>query len=647
MSLKRDSLIENSEYLRIKVLDTLIHSRNGHLGACLGAAELFSVLYGCDHFHLNPDCVARDRILVRGHLGPLRYSLFSEFGWVTSESLKTYRKLDSALQGHEDMALVKGVDITPSGCLGNLLAYGVGSALALRRHPSRCATRHPMSIVFLGDGEEQEGAVSEAARLAGKLAITNLLCVLDANGGQLTGTTAEIGGEPELKTTWQGYGWDVLEIDGHDVCEIESAYDAAVSNSNEPLLVIARTQKGRGAIDADKSPNGYHTLSSVGGNSTERIEFLQSCKLKLLNDWGDVAPKFNMPKRIVTPACPNKSPKVRSRLDWRAKPKNALTLVEAWDDCLVETSLAYPEAKFVVFNADTFSQRRLDYYRESKNIEFIQCGLREQAMLGAAHGLACASPDTQVFIDVAEPFLVRAYDQLVAMAQAKLPVTLLMCYSGLCGNENGATHQPSFFSQALQAVPNLRLLEPSHPADMQKCLNGCRSQVGPTVLRMHSEKRSSSEPPTEAQAGSPFIRFKCEASNRNAEVVILAAGLMVEPALDAQAKLAKLKIDSHVIKVLEVGVNLDDLTEQLLTQARLVVLIYNGSPDSLDKSVRFTMERGRAVHRQKILRLGFRIGTSGTNAELLEHFGLNGDNIVMRIQEEVIGLRSLSGEAHG
>jgi len=159
-------------------------AKSGHIGGCSSSTELMASLYfgGLLRYDPeNPDNPNRDIVLVRGHLGPLRYKIFSLLGWIDSEELFTYRSLNSRLQGHEDMSQVPGVDITPSGSLGMILSYGVGAAVAAKK-----TNRDSQIYVFLGDGEEQEGNVSEAARHATNLNLDNLITIIDRNQKQLS-----------------------------------------------------------------------------------------------------------------------------------------------------------------------------------------------------------------------------------------------------------------------------------------------------------------------------------------------------------------------------------------------------------------------------------------------------------------------------
>ena len=179
INLENSQLEELCKEVRADMFNLIKNSKSGHLGGCSSSTEMMVSLYfaGLLNYDVkNPFDEKRDNVLVRGHLGPLRYKIFSMLGWVDEKELKNYRKLGSILQGHESMDLVPGVDITPSGSLGMLLSYGVGSAIS-----SKTQKKDSKTYVFLGDGEEQEGNVSEAARHASKLGLDNLICIIDKN----------------------------------------------------------------------------------------------------------------------------------------------------------------------------------------------------------------------------------------------------------------------------------------------------------------------------------------------------------------------------------------------------------------------------------------------------------------------------------
>jgi transketolase len=232
--------------LKNNMFKTIDVAKTGHIGACCSSTELMAVLYFTDILRYdvnNPHHPDRDYVLVRGHLGPLRYNIFSLLGWLNSEEMTEYRKLGSRLCGHEDMHITPGVDITPSGSLGMLLSYAVGANIGFKN-----MGRNNRIFCFLGDGEEQEGNVSEAARHASNIGCKGLITIIDANSKQLSTATKFTDGGSCLHDIWTGYGWNVFTIfNGHDPKEIYDIYKCAIEKSKEgPVCIIANTIKGNG-----------------------------------------------------------------------------------------------------------------------------------------------------------------------------------------------------------------------------------------------------------------------------------------------------------------------------------------------------------------------------------------------------------------
>ena len=236
--------------VRRSILATIHHAGAGHVGGPLSATDLLTVLY----FHelridpANPSWADRDRfIFSKGHSSIALYATLAERGYFPREELLTFDQLDSRLQGHPDMLVTPGVDMS-TGSLGQGLSPGLGMALAARLNNKDYRT-----YVMIGDGESQEGQIWEASMVAARYKADNLVAILDWNGLQQYGWS-EVGKEPEDRMNpleapaqkWQAFGWHVIELDGHDLRAIVSALDEARAITGQPTILIAHTVKGKG-----------------------------------------------------------------------------------------------------------------------------------------------------------------------------------------------------------------------------------------------------------------------------------------------------------------------------------------------------------------------------------------------------------------
>lgn len=254
--------------LRTHSVRMLAAAGSGHLGGCLSSADLLATLYGAV---LNvraeePEWEARDRfVLSIGHIAPVYYATLAERGFFPVEGLQTLRALGSPLQGHPARIHgPKGVD-TASGSLGQGLSLGVGFALAARL---KGLDYH--SYVLLGDGELQEGQIWEAAMTAAHYKLSNLTALVDWNGVQIDGQTAEVMCLEPLAEKWRAFGWEVLEVDGHSIGALLDAFDTRKSHQ-KPRVLLSRTQMGRGI----KSITGDYRWHGKAPNAEEAKRFLK------------------------------------------------------------------------------------------------------------------------------------------------------------------------------------------------------------------------------------------------------------------------------------------------------------------------------------------------------------------------------------
>ncbi len=228
--------------IRRAIITSTTKAGSGHPTSSLSGVEIAVALFfgGVLRFDANnPKWPGRDRfILSKGHAAPLLYAVLAEAGYFAADLLLTLRQLDSPLEGHPNMRRLAGVEAS-TGSLGQGLSIGVGHALAARLDRLDYRVH-----VLLGDGEVGEGQVWEAAMAAQKYALDNLVAIVDQNGYQQTGPTAEVLDLRPLAPRWQAFGWFVQEVNGHDLKEILPALHKARETKGKPSVIIARTIKG-------------------------------------------------------------------------------------------------------------------------------------------------------------------------------------------------------------------------------------------------------------------------------------------------------------------------------------------------------------------------------------------------------------------
>lgn len=236
-------LKEISKSVRINIIEAVAAANSGHPGGSLSVADILTVLY-FKKMNINPENPKwedRDRlVLSKGHVAPALYSVLAERGYFPKENLKTLRKLGSIMQGHPDMKSTPGVDMS-TGSLGQGLSVANGMALT-----AKIDKKDYKIYVILGDGEVQEGQIWEAAMSAAHYKLDNVIAFLDYNGLQIDGSNEEVMNIGSIYEKFAAFGWNVIEIDGHDLEAIDNAVDKAKLVKGKPTIIIAKTVKGKG-----------------------------------------------------------------------------------------------------------------------------------------------------------------------------------------------------------------------------------------------------------------------------------------------------------------------------------------------------------------------------------------------------------------
>ncbi|MFZ2484631.1 MAG: transketolase [Minisyncoccia bacterium] len=245
-------LEEQANNIRISLIEALITAGSGHTAGPLDMADIFTVLYfhTLKHNPKKPDWPERDRlVLSNGHICPVLYSTMAHAGYFPIEELKTLRKFGSRLQGHPHRDFLPMLE-TSSGPLGSGLSQAVGMALADKMDHGLTSDRRIYAL--LSDGEQESGQTWEAAMLAGKERLHNLIAVTDRNNIQIEGYTEDVMPLESLSDKWRAWNWHVIEIDGHNIEEIIDAFDMAKTIFEKPTMIIAHTIAGKGVPEFER-----------------------------------------------------------------------------------------------------------------------------------------------------------------------------------------------------------------------------------------------------------------------------------------------------------------------------------------------------------------------------------------------------------
>ena len=249
-AVQKKQLKELACKIRMGIVESVYSAKSGHPGGSLSATDIMTYLY----FNVmnvdpqEPSKEDRDRfVLSKGHISPCLYSVLAYKGFFPVEELKTFRKVESRLQGHPSMRYTPGVDMS-SGSLGQGISTAVGMALGAKISGSSVRV-----YTMLGDGEIAEGQVWEAAMYASAKKLDNIVAIIDNNNLQIDGTVEEVNSPYPIPEKFEAFGWNVIRIDAHDFDQIEDAFKKAAECKGKPTAIVAKSVKGKGVSFMENS----------------------------------------------------------------------------------------------------------------------------------------------------------------------------------------------------------------------------------------------------------------------------------------------------------------------------------------------------------------------------------------------------------
>jgi transketolase len=555
-----------------------------------------------------PGLADSDRfVLSKGHAAPILYAAWAEAGAFDRKELLSLRTIDSDLEGHPTPRL-PFVDVA-TGSLGQGICAAVGCALNARRIQSDYRT-----YALLGDGESAEGSVWEAADVAVMDKLDNLCGITDVNAlGQSRATMWRHDME-EFRRRWTAFGWHAIVVDGHDMSALLDAYAEARATKGRPTMILARTIKGKG-VSFVEGKDGWHGRAFKKGEELDRALAELQGQLEAVSPDVDLAREIPKPPVRSHPAETTKAPAQPSY-----KLGEDVATREAYGTALVK--LGQVDSRVVALDADVKNSTFSEAFEKAFPDRFYENFIAEQAMVGAAMGLAArgAIPFPSTFAC----FLCRAADFIRMAAISNVGIKLAGSHAGVSIGEDGPSQMALEDLAMCRAEPNMTVLYPCDAVSTEKLVVLMAYHPGPAYLRTSRPKTKVIYPNDETFriGGLKVLRE----SSQDAATVI-GAGVTVFEALAAYEELKKSGTSIRVVDLYSVSpVDRDALlTAARATGGYLITVEDHYAAGGIGDAVAAAVaDAGFVVHRLAVRE----IPRSGKSAELLERFGISAHHII-------------------
>ena len=603
-----ESLKGIANQLRIHSIAATTAAGSGHPTSCCSAADLVAALF-FGHMRYdpkNPPYYNHDRfILSKGHAAPLLYAAWAETGLFPVEDLLKLRQFDSDLEGHPTPRL-PFVDVA-TGSLGQGLSVGVGMALCARLDNLDYRT-----YVLLGDGECAEGAVWEAASLAGANHLKNLIAVVDVNRLGQSQPTALGYDLDAYKKRFEGFGWRTEEIDGHDLEEILEVL-AAVGLGHQPLVILAKTLKG-GGVSFLQDKEGWHGRALSKEEAARAIAELQPTAKSGVGHPIEAPSQLPAPKNEAPPGYPGLT----------YKPGDMVATREAFGSALVRIGGA--DSRLVAMDGDTknstFSEKFLKRFPD----RFTECFIAEQCMVGVAMGFATRGKVP--FASTFACFLTRAYDQIRVAGISGTNLKLVGSHVGVSIGEDGPSQMGLEDIAMMRAVAGSTVLYASDAVCAEKLADQMAAHKGLCFLRTSRPKTAViyNNDETFPIGGAKVLRQSAED-----KVTVVAAGVTLYEALKAADALKGEGIGITVIDAYSIKPLGKDVIKAAAQKTRnLVVTVEDHYAEGgLGDAVAGELSaEGIKVHKLAVRELP----RSGKPVELLAHYGIDTNAIISKVK---------------
>ena len=603
--------------LRIASVRATSAAGSGHPSSCCSAADVVAALF-FGHMRFDPRDPGHDDndrfVLSKGHAAPLLYAAWAEAGLVPADELPRLRRLDCDLEGHPTPRL-PFVDVA-TGSLGQGICAAVGIALNARRIGSDHRT-----YVLIGDGESAEGSVWEAAQVADDYRLDNLCAITDVNGFGQSRATRWGRDAAAYRDRWRAFGWHAVVVDGHDVGALLAALEEAAGTAGRPTMILARTVKGRG-VSLIEGRDGWHGKPIPPGADLDAA--LDELRARL-------GPPAAVPVIPPPPARPDPPPAPAGPPRLPSPPAyergSRVATRAAWGDALA--ALGAVDSRIVALDADVGNSTFSQTFEKAHPDRFFETYVAEQAMVGAAMGLA--SRGAIPFPSTFAAFLTRASDFIRMAGIGGMNVKLAGSHAGVSIGEDGPSQMALEDLAMMRAVPGCAVLYPCDAVSAARLVEAAAGRDGMVYVRTSRPKTPVLYGPDDefAVGGSKVLR-----ESPDDAAAVAAAGVTVFEALRAHDLLAAEGIPLRVIDAYSVQpVDRRTLLDAARrTGGRLITVEDHYAAGGLGDAVGDALAAdGVAVERLAVRE----VPRSGRPDELLERFGISASCIAAAVRRRV------------
>lgn len=606
-----EKLKKIATFIRYCILRATNEANSGHPTSSLSATELMTGLLFGGTFRFDADDPGHpnnDRLIFsKGHASPLLYALWAAAGRVTEEELLTYRSFGSPLEGHPSVAFPYTEAAT--GSLGQGLSIGLGMAINAKyidELPYR-------TYVLLGDSEMAEGSQWESLQLAAHYKLDNLIGILDVNRLGQRGETMYGHDLDAYERRIGAFGWETIKIDGHSLPEVLAAYRKAAGAAGAPVMIIARTIKGKG-VPSVEDANGWHG-KPLGQKALEEASKL----------WGelDQSVRGTIPKpEDVRPASPG--PGEAGAVKY-TKGEEVATR-DAYGNALNRIYPKYP--RIVSLDGEVSNSTRAAKFKEAHEDRFFEMYIAEQNMVGAALGLARRGK--KPFVSTFAAFFSRAFDQIRMSQYSDPDIKFMGSHAGVSIGKDGPSQMGLEDIAMFRAILGSVVLYPSDAVSADKLVEAAAAHDGIVYIRTTRGKTPVIYDPGEEFhiGGSKTVR----SSDKDAFTVI-SAGYTLHEAIAAHSELAKQGIPIRVIDLYSIKPLDRETLERAVVETPGALVVEDHYPEGGIGEAVFHALRGVAlpIHHLAVTKKP----RSGPSADQLDYQGISAKSIADRIRELV------------